>query len=56
MCPIELCEQAWARLYGDLDAAKLAEITQEIALDQVMNSASKLLAAQVRGRTVVKIA
>lgn len=56
MCPIELREQAWARLSGDLDAAKLAEITQEIALDQVINSGAKLLAGQVRGRTVVKIA
>jgi acrylyl-CoA reductase (NADPH) len=56
MCPIELRQQAWARLSRDLDAAKLAEITQEIALDQVIDTAARLLAGQVRGRTVVCIA
>jgi acrylyl-CoA reductase (NADPH) len=56
MCPIELREQAWARLSRDLDAAKLAEMTREITLDQVIDAGAKLLAGQVRGRTVVKIA
>jgi acrylyl-CoA reductase (NADPH) len=56
MCPIELRKQAWARLSTDLDAAKLTEITQEITLDQVTDAGAKLLAGQVRGRTVVKIA
>jgi acrylyl-CoA reductase (NADPH) len=55
MCPIELRKQAWARLSRDLDAAKLADITQEIALDQVIDAGAKVLAGQVRGRTVVKI-
>lgn len=56
MCPIELREQAWARLSRDLDAARLAEMTREITLDQVIDAGAKLLAGQVRGRTVVKIA
>lgn len=56
MCPIELRERAWARLASDLEAAKLAEITREITLDQVIAAGSELLAGQVRGRTVVKIA
>ena len=56
MCPIELREQAWARLSSDLDPAKLSEITQEITLDQVIDAGAKLLAGQVRGRTVVRIA
>ncbi|MCX7320589.1 MAG: oxidoreductase [Hyphomicrobiales bacterium] len=55
MCPIELRKQAWARLATDLDAAKLADITQEIALDQVIEAGAKVLAGQIRGRTVVKI-
>jgi acrylyl-CoA reductase (NADPH) len=55
MCPIELRKQAWARLATDLDHAKLAEITQEITLDQVIDAGAKVLAGQVRGRIVVKI-
>ena len=56
MCPIDLRKQAWARLSNDLDASKLAEITQEITLAEVIDAGARLLAGQVRGRTVVKIA
>jgi acrylyl-CoA reductase (NADPH) len=55
MCPLELRKQAWARLAADLDHAKLSEITQEIALDQVIAAGAKVLAGEVRGRIVVKI-
>jgi acrylyl-CoA reductase (NADPH) len=55
MCPLELRKQAWARLATDLDAGKLSEMTQEVSLDQVIDAGKKLLAGQVRGRTVVKI-
>jgi acrylyl-CoA reductase (NADPH) len=55
MCPIELRKQAWARLATDLDHTKLAEITQEITLDQVIDAGARVLAGQVRGRIVVKI-
>ena len=55
MCPLELRKQAWARLATDLDHGKLAEITQEIGLDQVVAGGEKILACQVRGRIVVKI-
>jgi acrylyl-CoA reductase (NADPH) len=55
MCPIELRREAWARLAADLDHTKLAEITQEIPLDQVIDAGAKVLAGQVRGRIVVKI-
>jgi acrylyl-CoA reductase (NADPH) len=55
MCPIELRKAAWTRLASDLDHGKLAEITQEIGLDQVIESGAKILAGQVRGRIVVKI-
>lgn len=55
MCPIELRKQAWDRLAADLDPAKLADITQEISLDQVIEAGAKVLAGQVRGRLVVKI-
>ena len=55
MCPIELRKIAWARLAKDLDHGKLAEITQEIGLDQVIEAGGKILGGQVRGRIVVKI-
>jgi acrylyl-CoA reductase (NADPH) len=55
MCPIELRRTAWSRLASDLDRTKLAEITHEIGLDQVIDNGAKILAGQVRGRTVVKI-
>ena len=56
MCPIELRKVAWQRLASDLDSPKLAEITHEIGLDQVMEAGPRILAGQVRGRIVVKIA
>jgi acrylyl-CoA reductase (NADPH) len=55
MCPIEQREVAWARLATDLDREKLAEITHEIALADVVGQGPKILAGQVRGRIVVKI-
>ena len=55
MCPIEQRKLAWSRLAGDLDHKKLADITQEIGLDQVIAAGAQILAGQVRGRIVVKI-
>jgi acrylyl-CoA reductase (NADPH) len=55
MCPIELRKTAWSRLASDLDRGKLAEITHEIGLDEVVAAGAKILAGQVRGRIVVKI-
>jgi len=55
MCPSGPRKAAWERLARDLDRAKLAEITHEISLDQVIATAPKILGGQVRGRIVVKI-
>lgn len=55
MCPIELRRKAWSRLANGLDKEKLAEITQEIPLDQIFDAGAKVVAGQVRGRIVVKI-
>lgn len=55
MCPIELRKAAWSRLASDLDKAKLADITHEITLDEVVGTGPKILSGQVRGRIVVKI-
>ena len=56
MCPIEPRKAAWQRLASDLDRVKLAEITHEISLDEVPQWGAKILAGEVRGRIVVKIA
>src|SRR3954462_9385116 len=55
MCPLPQRKTAWSRLATDLDKGKLAEITQEITLDQVIGTGAQILAGQVRGRIVVKI-
>ncbi|UZE48722.1 acrylyl-CoA reductase (NADPH) [Rhodopseudomonas sp. P2A-2r] len=55
MCPIDLRKQAWGRLASDLDKAKLAEITHEIDLADVVAAGARVLAGEVRGRIVVKI-
>jgi acrylyl-CoA reductase (NADPH) len=55
MCPMGLRKTAWNRLAGDLDPAKLTEITHEIGIDGVIAAAAKIIAGQVRGRVVVKI-
>ena len=55
ICPIELRKIAWSRLATDLDRTKLAEITHEIGLGEVVEAGAKILAGQVRGRIVVKI-
>jgi acrylyl-CoA reductase (NADPH) len=55
MCPIEPRKIAWDRLARDLDSAKLAEITNEIGIEAVIEAGARILAGQVRGRTVVKI-
>lgn len=55
MCPLPPRKAAWARLAKDVDHAKLAEMTTEIGLADVFDIAPKILAGQVRGRTVVRI-
>jgi acrylyl-CoA reductase (NADPH) len=55
MCPIERRREAWKRLETDLDRQKLAAMTREIGLSDVLKEAPAILAGQVRGRIVVKI-
>jgi acrylyl-CoA reductase (NADPH) len=52
--PLALREQAWTRLARDLDTAKLDALTTEIALAGAIEQAQRLMAGQVRGRTVVR--
>ena len=54
-CPIGVRSKAWQRLASDLDRAKLAQMTREIGLDEVISVAGTILEGRVRGRIVVKI-
>jgi acrylyl-CoA reductase (NADPH) len=56
MCPIELRREAWKRLEANLDRQKLAAMTREIGLSEVLDVAPQILEGKVRGRIVVKIA
>jgi acrylyl-CoA reductase (NADPH) len=48
-------QAAWQRLESDLDRGKLADITAEIGLAQVIGAAPDIVAGRIRGRIVVKI-
>jgi acrylyl-CoA reductase (NADPH) len=55
MCPLPLRQEAWRRLATDLDRAKIAAITSEIGLADVIETGRRIVEGQVRGRIVVKI-
>ena len=54
--PLARRQQAWERLARDLDPVALEAMTEEITLEQAPARAAQLMAGQVRGRLVVKIA
>jgi acrylyl-CoA reductase (NADPH) len=54
-CPLTMRTAAWTRLESDLDRAKIAKMTADIGLADVIETAPRILAGQVRGRIVVKI-
>jgi acrylyl-CoA reductase (NADPH) len=55
MCPLVLRQEAWHRLDVDLDRGKIAAMTSEIGLADVIGAGARIIAGEVRGRTVVKI-
>jgi acrylyl-CoA reductase (NADPH) len=55
MCPLPLRQQAWQRLETDLDGDKIAAMTSEIGLGDVIEAGRRIVEGQVRGRLVVKI-
>ncbi len=55
MCPLHKRRAAWNRLETDLDRTKLAAITTEIGLDEVIGAAARIIEGQVRGRLAVRI-
>jgi acrylyl-CoA reductase (NADPH) len=50
-----LRQEAWRRLETDLPQDKIAAMTTEIGLGEVMEAGKRIVEGQVRGRVVVKI-
>ncbi len=55
MCPLPLRQEAWRRLAADLDRNKIAAMTSENELADVIAAGARIIAGEVRGRIVVKI-
>ena len=55
MAPREERLLAWQRLAQELDLNKLAALSREIGLSEVIATAEQLLAGQVRGRVIVDV-
>ena len=55
MCPLTMRQQAWGRLETDLDHAKIAAMTAEIGLGEVIDAGARVVAGEVLGRIVVKV-
>lgn len=54
-CPLPLRQRAWDALARELDLDLLDTMTTRIALSHVLPAAGRLLAGEVRGRTVVDV-
>lgn len=55
MCPKAERIEAWRRLACDLDPALLSAMTQRVALADVIPTAERLIAGEIRGRIIVPI-
>jgi acrylyl-CoA reductase (NADPH) len=55
MCPLPRRQEAWRRLETDLDGSRIAAMTSEIGLADVIAAGRQIVEGQVRGRIVVKI-
>jgi acrylyl-CoA reductase (NADPH) len=55
LLPHALRLDAWSRLATDLDRAKLASISSEVALSEAPRIAEEILAGQIRGRVIVDV-
>ena len=54
-CPTPLRERAWAALAAELDPALLDSMTTSVGLAEALPAAERILAGEVRGRTVVEV-
>jgi acrylyl-CoA reductase (NADPH) len=55
MCPMPERQEAWRRLAADLDPAILDDISETISLADCIPTATRLLAGEIRGRTIVEL-
>ncbi|MHB2166020.1 acrylyl-CoA reductase (NADPH) [Alsobacter sp. R-9] len=55
MAPMARRLEAWALVAKDLDRGKLAAMTTTIGLDDVLATAPRILAGEIRGRVVVEV-
>jgi acrylyl-CoA reductase (NADPH) len=55
MCPRPKRLEAWRRLGTDLDVSKLAAISSEVGLTEVLPLAAQLLDGKLRGRVIVDV-
>ncbi len=55
MCPRLERLEAWRRLARDLDVSKLATISKEVGLTELLPLASQMLNGELRGRVVVDV-
>lgn len=54
-CPLPLRERAWDALARELDPELLDRMTTSIGLSELIDHAPRILAGQVRGRTLVEV-
>jgi acrylyl-CoA reductase (NADPH) len=55
MCPLPIRNEVWARLDSLLDRSKLAAMTREVGLADVIEAGHRIVDGQVRGRIVVRV-
>ena len=56
MAPLSKRQRAWDRLARDLEPALLERMIEEVPLEGAVAKAQQLMAGQVRGRVVVRVA
>ncbi|HID75966.1 MAG TPA: oxidoreductase [Planctomycetaceae bacterium] len=56
MCPMPVRHELWQKLAGPWKPKHLAQIARSVQLDEVQQHAEQILAGQLRGRLVVRVA
>lgn len=55
MAPLAVRQQAWRRLATDIDRGLLELLSHEVGLQDALELAPRLLAGEVRGRTIINV-
>lgn len=56
MCPAPRRREAWSRLASELDMTRLADLSVEVPMDKVIETAPNFIDGKVRGRIIVPVA